>query len=435
MWRRRQMMISILFLGVWLSVSANPENSVATSEPTVSLADYLSMIELQNPALQRLALHRDAAQGKAVVAGALPDPNLSVGVYLQEVETRTGPQRARVSFSQRLPWKGKRRLQAEMANLEGDAIAAERVALRNRLFEAFIRDVAELTFLQESLSIREAHLKLLEDLRSVLELKYASGEADYASLVRLDVEMDRLRDRMAAERDFMKPLTANLNAVLGRKPDDALAVPSLPSLDDEVPFLENPSQGLNENPGLRAIEFRTRQARRAEERARLDRYPDFHVNLDWIETGSSVMPVQGSGDDPLILGIGINLPIWRKKIASAIRAARMEREALQHHSEDQHLQLGAAWRQARVAYDDQVRKIELYGQSLIPKARESLEVTQAAFEAGSAAYADVMDTEQTLLEFERTLLQAKADRLKYRATMERLSGGDFEFVEQTGGGT
>ena len=40
--------------------------------------------------------------------GALPDPRLTYRYFVEEVETRVGPQRQAVGLSQTVPWPGRR---------------------------------------------------------------------------------------------------------------------------------------------------------------------------------------------------------------------------------------------------------------------------------------------------------------------------------------
>ncbi len=49
---------------------------------------------------------------------------------------------------------------------------------------------------------------------------------------------------------------------------------------------------------------------------------------------------------------------------------------------------------------DAARKIDLYGDTLIPKARQSLKATEAAYRAGEATFVDLVDAERVRLEFQ-----------------------------------
>jgi outer membrane protein TolC len=73
-------------------------------------------------------------------------------------------------------------------------------------------------------------------------------------------------------------------------------------------------------------------------------------------------------------------------------------------------------------YRDAERKIGLYGDTLIPKARQSLRATEAAFRSASASFLDLVDAQRSLLDFELSYERALADRAQRLAELEMLVG-------------
>jgi outer membrane protein TolC len=81
-------------------------------------------------------------------------------------------------------------------------------------------------------------------------------------------------------------------------------------------------------------------------------------------------------------------------------------------------------------YRDSGRKIALYQDSLIPKSKQALEVTEKAFSAGKAGYPDLIDAQKTLLEFQLSLERAKVDKLKALSEVETITGGSEILSEE-----
>ncbi|HRV81577.1 MAG TPA: TolC family protein, partial [Planctomycetota bacterium] len=69
---------------------------------------------------------------------------------------------------------------------------------------------------------------------------------------------------------------------------------------------------------------------------------------------------------------------------------------------------------------DALRRIRLYRDSLVPRAHEALDLTLSAYTTGSASILDLLDAEQTLIEFELSHSRAKRDALQSRAQLEAL---------------
>ena len=71
---------------------------------------------------------------------------------------------------------------------------------------------------------------------------------------------------------------------------------------------------------------------------------------------------------------------------------------------------------------DAERMLRLLGTSILPKARQALELIQGDFSAGRAGLTDVISAWQAWLGGELSLIRARAEALKSRAAVESLTG-------------
>ena len=86
-------------------------------------------------------------------------------------------------------------------------------------------------------------------------------------------------------------------------------------------------------------------------------------------------------------------------------------------------------------FRDAERKIDLYRDTLVPKAKQSFTVIQKAFTAGKTDFLDVVDAERTLLEFELSYQRARANRAQRLAKLEELIGQEIPGDELSNTGT
>jgi len=70
-----------------------------------------------------------------------------------------------------------------------------------------------------------------------------------------------------------------------------------------------------------------------------------------------------------------------------------------------------------------VRKIDLYGNVLLPKARQTIKVTQSAFTSDKATFLDLIDSQRILLRFHLEYERALADYLQRLAELEMYTDG------------
>jgi outer membrane protein TolC len=393
----------------------------------LSFSDYLGMILERNPALQASVHAWASAREKSKTVSSLPDPQLGFRYYVQEVETRVGPQKQALGLTQRFPWKGKRKLAGKLAEASANQAGEHHEALRRRLFEEFKQGFAEYFYIHKAIELVRMESELLKELESVVTIRYMAGSAGYTEMLRIQVEMDRLEDRVKSLKDLARPVLAALNAMLDRPPETSVVLPeTLASWipDRQVAASDACLTNVDENnPELRAFAFQAEEAGQAASLARKNFFPDVTVGVEWINTGSSTMPnVEDNGKDPIILTFGVNLPVWRGKYRAETAMAEQKRMAAMRQREDQENRLVAELEMVLYGYHDGLRKIALYRETIIPKARESLEVTRKAFESNESEYLDLIDVERTLFEFELAYVRAVADTVKALASAERITG-------------
>ncbi len=412
---------------------ARPQDSFALPEAP-ALGDYLTYAALHSPGLEAAYQRWQAARERVPQAEALPDPRLSYRYYIEEVETRVGPQQQAVGLSQSFPWFGKLRLRGEVASEEAEAARQRFEAARLKLAHEVTAAYADYHYLGRALGVVERTRELMRQLEQVARTRYRSAAVSHAEVIRAQVELGKLEDRLRELEALRPAAVARLNAAIGRPAGEPLpwpeGVPQAAPAADEAQLL---SLLREANPELAAMAHLIAREERAVKLAGRDFYPDFTFGLDYIDTGPARMgSPSDSGKDPVIAMVSINLPIWRGKYRAAEREARARRRAAALALQDRQNALGAAARMALFEYRDAERKIDLYRDTLVPKARQSLRATETAFRGGAASFFDLVDAERALLEFELAYERALADRVRRLAELEMLVGRSLAAQEETG---
>jgi outer membrane protein TolC len=244
------------------------------------------------------------------------------------------------------------------------------------------------------------------------------GQSD---VVRAQVEMGVLEERLQSLRDMLRPVTAELNAVLSRPGDAPLPAPSvLPDTVIRATESQLVSWMRENNPALLAADLQTAKGEKAVELARKQSYPDMMVGFG-TETGGSSGSMGISGNSYMGM-VSLNIPLWGGKNRAAVNEAKEMRRSAEEIRRNRENDLAAKLQAALYRYRDSERKVRLYRDSLLPKARQSLAVSQRAFEAGSAGFLDLVDAQRTLLELELSLERAQSDRVRSYAVLAQLTG-------------
>ena len=408
--------VSLLLLSGGVFASTVPK-----TQNLRSLVDYALA---NNPEVNVARERHIGALARVPQAMALPEPKLTYRYFVNEVETRVGPQEHGIGLSQTLPWFGKRGLQGDAATETARAAQEGIASIQNTVIAEVAAAYYELFYLGQSIEIIRGNRDLVLHLERVARARYGAGAATHADVIRAQVELGIIENRLGSLKDRRAPLFARLNALLNRPTTEIFDLPSIlifePVLYTDDELLAKVSL---HNPDLRATSFEIEAAHRQRERANKNYLPDITLGLDYIATGDARMPgVQDSGDDALSATIGFTLPIWRSKYDAGVKEADAILRQQQFKRDQQLNTFHAETVTALFKLRDAQRQIDLYEKALLPKANESLVATQRAYSTGAAPFADTIDAQRMLLNFELSFARAITDHHQARIVLEKLTG-------------
>ena len=394
--------------------------------PDATLGDYLRYGALNNPGLEAAFSRWKAALERSPQVTSLPDPRLTYGYFIDEVETRVGPQRHRVGVEQTFPWFGKLRLRGDAALAEARAVYEQFVAQKLKLFFEIKHAYYELYYLARALAITRENMGLVKRFEQVARSQYRVGSAQHADVIRAQVELGKLEDELRSLEDMRQPLAAQLNAALNRPAHAAVPWPkAVPSDHVEAKDEQVLAWVSESSPELRALAAQIEEQQAAVNLAKRNYYPDVTLGLEYIDTGSARTPTSDSGKDPVVAKMSINVPLWQRRYRAAEREARARLRGARHEMADRANTLAAELKLALFKQRDAERKIGLYRDALVPKAEQSLKAIETAYAAGKMDFLSLIDAEQVLLAFRLAHERALADRAQRLAEIEMLVGREL----------
>lgn len=398
-----------------------------------TLPDYLRYAALNNAGLKAAFEQWKAAIEQVPQAGALPDPRFTYGRFIEEVETRVGPQRNKLGITQVFPWFGKIEARTQAAGAAAKAARKRYEARKLKLFFEVKDTFHEYVYLAKAIKIARKNLELIEDYEQVALTKYVGAAVGHPDIVRAQVELAKLEDQLRTLEGLREPIVARLNAVLNRKSSELLPWPK----KEEYRVVEVDRRQMKEilqarNPELRAMDFELESAKSRVELAKKKFYPDIGVGVDWIQTdGARMAGTRDSGKDPVVLMFSMNLPIWRDSYKAAeIQAKANVRKTRQQKTEMENTLIA---RVERVLYDfeDSERKRRLYGDILVPKAQELVSASESAYQGGTIDFLSLIDAQRTLLKFELLYERAATNNQQKLAELEMLIGVELSTTGKT----
>ncbi len=227
-----------------------------------------------------------------------------------------------------------------------------------------------------------------------------------------------------------RPLQAKLNSFLSRPSRTEIPWPGELAEEEFELDEQELARFLEEhNPELVALQHEIESASLRIDLAAKEYFPDLTLGVQTISTGTAVLPTTpDSGDDPWMVSLSVELPLWFSKYRAGEREAEASSLAARQQRTDATNRLVAEVELALYELRDAKRRVELYAGTLIRKAEEALASTEASFQADTSDFLDLIDAERVLLEFQLSRERARADGLRAQAKLDRHLG---RYVLQT----
>ncbi|HDS84544.1 MAG TPA: TolC family protein [Phycisphaerales bacterium] len=410
-------------------VMAMPLHAAESLDPNfpVTLTDYVRAAMANNAGLQSRFSEYKAALAQVPQARALDDPMFTYGYFIEEVETRVGPQKHRLGLMQRFPWFGKIEARTDAAAAAARAAGRRFEAARLEVISKTKAAYFEFAYLAQAVEIAENNLELLKHLEQVAQARYRTAAASHPDIVRAQIELAMFEDEYLTLKRKKKPVVAMVNAVLNQPPEMDLPWPKQEALPtEELDEAQVIALLVDANPELSAMSFEIAAARSRAELAQKRYWPDVTLGIDWIQTDSSRMPnTPGSGRDPVIAMVTLNLPLWTDSYSAGVQQAQSQAMKTLQTKTQMQSDLASQASELMFAAEDSRRKVRLYQDVLIPKAKEMLEVSEQAYRTGAIDFLTLIDAQRKLLTFELTFERTLANHLKSLARLEALVGGQL----------
>ncbi|GAB6096979.1 hypothetical protein JCM14469_32330 [Desulfatiferula olefinivorans] len=371
-----------------------------------TLEDYLVLSAENNPGLKARYAEYQAALHRIPQAGALPDPALTFGYFISPVETRIGPQKARLSLTQTFPWFGTLKNRKDAAAFNAEALFQAFVDARNSLYLKVTDAYYSLYEVRRLLAVQTETIALLEQYRDMALRAFEQDRAGMADVLRVDLRLEEERAELSILEAKDVSLVAALNALLNRPGREKVTVDALSDADIQTPMraITDPPA---DHPVLRAYDLKIRAGEAGQRAARLQGFPRLGLGLDYVMVDRrDDMAVEDNGKDALAAMVTVSIPLLRP----AYRASEGEALQLKHKAV---LEKEAFVNDFRSRYESalfeatrQRRLIDLYDRQ-IQTATQTLELVRSAYRHSGADIEALLDMQRQLLDYEKKNITAR----------------------------
>lgn len=394
-----------------------PDSSQTSAAADVGLQELLHWADVHNPDLAVINYEIEAAEGRIIPAGALPDPVLRVELMdfagpaapngFSVLPNRVGGTRYRVMQS--FPLWGKRDMRTEIATAGVSEAKSRRIALLAEIHSKIKTAYAQFYQSFQLKRLNEEILALLQDIEAITRTRYSNGLVPQQDVIRAQVEKTTLRSEIITLEAEQKQAKARLNAMAGRPQHAPVTEPQtlrrIATTKFDVAALQEKAQ--RNNPLLRTQDAQITAAEASRRLVEKNRYPDVTLGLASIQ--------RGGGIDGWEAMVEVNIPIRfdtrraQESEASAMLGAAKERQQSIANNVMGELQ------ETIVAYEAARDQEHLVTNTLLPQAELTFRSALAGYENSKVDFA-------TLLDAQRAIRLARQDKIRAQVVQEiRLS--------------
>lgn len=385
----------------------------------------------QNPEVQAARKRMEAMAHRVPVEASLPDPMLGVTAYPEQVQTAAGQQELALNVNQKFPARRKLSTRAGIAESQTNVARAELAAVELAVVEQVKLAYYELFYIQQATEITEAEQEELEKIRDTANARYKANLTSQQDVLRADLELSNIANELIRLSQQMDSTQAKLARALHISSRTNLMA-SRRLLSEKAPqdldWLER--RAVAARPELHAMLAALERDRRSAQLARLDYIPDLTLGATWIDTANAGISPVRNGQDAVLVSAGINLPIYRKRLDSAVRSAEANAVATARQYDamrDATLeQVADLFAKARSQQD----LILLFREDILPKARQTLEVSNRAYSVGEVDFLQLIDNFRLLLRYEVAYSRLEASFRQTIASLERVVGGPLSQIAE-----
>jgi outer membrane protein TolC len=390
----------------------------------LTLDDVVRTALSKNPSVQS-AGHAVAAQrAKVPQAGSLPDPIVSVGwagnIAPFSVQGGDPSSYRAVSASQMLPLFGKRGLRRDIAGKEADAGQWDLEAVRRRIVADVKAAYYDYWYFDKAIRTTQENRELLTKLSQIAEARYRVGKGMQTDVLRSQVEISMLLQKLTVLEQQRATSQARLNALMGRDSDASLPPAAdiskqsalTYSLDDLYKFARQ------NDPEYQRMQKMVERNQLAVNLAQKDYKPDLTVGYMYQQR-PAMQDMHG-------LTFTVNIPIFYKtKQREEVRQANEEELSASSARDNRQNELYFDLKQNYLAAKASETLLRLYSQGVVPQSSLALESSMSSYQVGNVDFLTVIGNFTTVLNYETDYYRELANYQTALARMETVTGVDL----------
>jgi outer membrane protein TolC len=383
-----------------------------------SLSNYLQIASENNPELKAIQYKYESALEKVVEVGSLPNTTISVGYFVQEVETRVGAQKAKISASQMLPWFGTLNAKQESANFNAAAQLNNYDFAKRKLFLEVKSTYFELFELYQKERLLVENIEILKTFESLALNELENNRSTMVDVLKIRIEKNELLNQLNTVQENLNPKKIAFNLLLNRDENSEILVEESINISNIEDFKK---EQISDNPKILQLENLKYASEKSELAIKKEGLPTIGIGLDYgfIEN-RAVENLEDNGKDIIMPMVTVSFPLFSKKYSSKQKQLQLEQKAIETTKVNTYNQLHTIFEKAKSKLINAKFSIATQIKN-IDEAESAKKVLLAAYETSKIDFEQLLEIQQLQLKFQLKKVISEKEYEIQKSTLEFLT--------------
>lgn len=410
----------VLFVSIFINTSV-----YAGIGQALTLQEAETLAKELDPGSQRYMSLARSMQEKSVADAQLPDPKLRFGLMNFPVDTFNRGQepmtQVQLGIQQKFPRGNSLNIKSQRT-----LVNARSQEHRAQDREILLQKQVRLSWLELFYWLRAEELiiknrSLFEQLVEVTQFHYGAGKRNQQDVIRAQLELSRLDDRLIGIKTNQEKSGAELAVLVGRKMETITLADELPFIAEDF-VLEELHGQLDSHPMLLVAKSMVEVGQKNVALAREAYKPSWMLGVNYgMRDGQN--PNGSSRPDFLSIGVTIDVPLFKEKRQDRrLKASQYKLGASQQMQDQQYLKLKQMLDKEFANWKRLNERHRFYQDKLIPQAEQNSSAALFAYQNDRTDFATLMRARITELNTHLKSIRININRVKAQAGVLYFSG-------------
>ncbi|WP_413788381.1 TolC family protein [Tenacibaculum sp. 1B UA] len=370
-----------------------------------NLQEYIETALENNPEVQQFDIKYKRISEKKEEVNTLPNTEFGAGYFVSTPETRTGPQRFKLSVKQMIPFFGTITARENYVSSLADAAYQDIVVVKRKLVTSVAQSYYKLYEVKAKQKVLDENIALLKTYEKLALTSVEVGKASAVDVLRLQIRQNELAQQKEVLREAFLGMQKGFNKLLNQDINTQISVVDSLQIPTKVDKIQ-PST-LKLHPELVKFDKLYASVEKSEFLNKKEKQPMIGFGLNYVNVEKRTdMNVVDNGKDIIMPMVSLSIPIFNKKNKSISKQNKLQQEEILSQKEQRYNTLESVLYRA---VSDRNASIINYRTQLknLEQAKNAEQILVKSYETGTIDFNDVLDIQELQLKFQTNMITSE----------------------------